>query len=67
LNYLSQYDSGFFKTYISSGKFIIKELEIGEDENAEVSDNPNDQKNSVYSLKASYARRIAILKVEMTN
>lgn len=67
LNWINQFESGFFKPYLASGKFQISELDIGEDESTEVSDNPNDLKNSVYSLKACNARRISILKIEIGN
>ncbi len=65
VNYLNKYDNACFKNFISSGVLQIKMLEIGEAESLDMSDNPVDQKNSVYSLNASLSRRISILKINI--
>jgi methyl-accepting chemotaxis protein len=65
MNYINQYSSGCLKGFISNGNLEFQLLEIGEDESQEISDNLNDLKNSVYSLKASYSRKISILKIKL--
>lgn len=65
VNYMNKYDNACFKNFISSGVLQIKMLEIGEAESIDMSDNPVDQKNSVYSLNASLSRRISILKINI--
>jgi hypothetical protein len=62
---MNKYDNACFKNFISSGVLQIKMLEIGEAESIDMSDNPVDQKNSVYSLNASLSRRISILKINI--
>jgi tetratricopeptide (TPR) repeat protein len=63
-NYLSEYDKGVFKPFLSGEnetKLIINEVPFGEYvANKLVSDNPNDMKNSVYSRVAGLERKIEI-------
>jgi hypothetical protein len=64
INYIQQYKNGVFSTYIQSKNLIIYELPFGESTSSEkVSDNPNDKKNSIYSIEAMYERKIEIVDV----
>ncbi|MCQ2286451.1 MAG: hypothetical protein MJZ76_06220 [Bacteroidales bacterium] len=60
-NYLKEYDNGYFIPYIKKEQLIIHEQPKGQSQaNKFVSDNINDQRNSVYSIAASLERRIQI-------
>tara|TARA_B100001245_G_C22590630_1_gene293132 strand:- start:77 stop:499 length:423 start_codon:yes stop_codon:yes gene_type:complete len=62
INYLQQYKDGIFSQYIQSQNLTISELPFGESTAPEkVSDNPNDKKNSIYSIEAMYERKIEIV------
>lgn len=70
VNFLYDYKEGVFFKYFkgtatNGGKLIIVEEPLGE-EKAEigVSDNPNDQRNSIYSRSAAMERKIKILYYE---
>ena len=63
-NYLMQYNNGILKEHIYSRKLKITELPFGESNAShKVSDDSNDQKNSVYSIEAMLERKIEIVKV----
>lgn len=65
INYLSDYQNGIFKPYISQGKLTFTEIPYGENTaNKLTSDNPNDLKNSIYSIAAAIERKIEILHVD---
>ena len=60
-NYIMEYQNGFFRKYISEGRLIIHEKPQGQQlAKKYVSDNPNDRRNSVYSIAASIERKIQI-------
>ena len=60
-NYLKEFGGGVLAPYIYNGQLIITENPKGESSSAtSVSDNFNDQKNSVYSVAAAKERRIQI-------
>jgi len=62
INYLQQYKDGIFSKYIQSENLTISELPFGESTAPKkVSDNPNDKKNSIYSIEAMYERKIEIV------
>ncbi len=64
VNYIKQFQAGIFKTYISSGQLIIKELPFGESSASEkVSDDAGDKKKSIYSIEAMLERKIEIVDV----
>ncbi len=69
VNYLSGYENGIFITYIkgyakNGGQLTFTEVPFGEyTANKLVSDNYNDQKNSVYSRAAGMERKIEIQSV----
>ncbi|WP_107039878.1 tetratricopeptide repeat protein [Brumimicrobium mesophilum] len=71
VNYLNAYDNGFFSKYLNKsaengGVLIIVQIPFGEDQSDKiVSDNPNDQKNSVYSRAAASERKIEIQSVSI--
>ena len=67
INYLSKYKNGAIAKYINTdqpngGRLVIIQEPLGE-ENTKmgVSDNPQDQRNSVYSRAAAFERNIKIL------
>lgn len=66
VNYLQDYDNGIFLPYLSGSAknrlTVIREPEGSSLAKREVSDNPNDQRNSVYSIAASKERKIQITK-----
>ena len=65
-NYLKSYKEGVLLPYFESGKLSLVELPLGETQvNMEVSDNPNDRRNSVYSIKAARERRIEIQSISV--
>lgn len=65
-NYLRSYNEGVLLPYLDSGALSLVELPLGETQvNMEVSDNPNDRRNSVYSIKASRERRIEIQSISV--
>ncbi len=69
INYLNEYENGIFVPYINGtskngGKIEFSEVPFGEyTANKLTSDNPNDQKNSIYSRSAAIERKIEILSV----
>jgi len=70
VNYLSEYNNGIFLPFLN-GKannqlVIIKEAEGSSQAKSYVSNNPNDQRNSIYSIAASLERRIQVTKYEVT-
>ncbi|MFH0893647.1 MAG: hypothetical protein V2A54_04335 [Bacteroidota bacterium] len=67
VNWLYQYDDGSFVKYMNGtaengGRLYIIEEPLGEEKaDVNVSDNPNDQRNSVFSRAAAMERKIQIL------
>ncbi|MFH0866832.1 MAG: DUF1573 domain-containing protein, partial [Bacteroidota bacterium] len=70
LNYFNEYESGIFQKYLEGtspdgGKLVIHEEPVGElQANKFVSDNPNDERNSIYSRAAALERKIQIIMYE---
>lgn len=65
-NYLSNYQNGILAPYLKSGQLTIKELPFGETQVQKgVSDNPNDRRQSVYSIAAARERRIEIQSISV--
>jgi hypothetical protein len=71
-NYFLTFGNGVFLEYMSElppppgskkGRIVFEELSVGETEDAGVSDNLQDQRNSVYSKKAMLERKIQIIAV----
>jgi hypothetical protein len=68
-NYFMQYNNGYFVPYVDSkepgkGSITFTDEDIGElKASPNVSDNPNDTKNSVYSRAAAIERKIQIIAV----
>ncbi|MDP4267106.1 MAG: hypothetical protein Q8880_06700 [Bacteroidota bacterium] len=66
-NYLKEYNNGIFMEYINNktdkgGKLEFYEEPLGEETaSKKVSDNPNDERNSVYSVGAALERKIQII------
>jgi len=71
VNYLRAFDNGVFRKYLdetaeNGGALRITQIPFGEYEADQiVSDNPNDQKNSVYSRAAAIERKIEIQSVDI--
>ena len=67
INYLKEYDNGYFLPYFkgtaeNGGSITIYKDPMGDSQAADfVSDNPNDKRNSVYSRAAAMERRIQII------
>ncbi len=63
-NEFDRYRNGIFHDYIVNTQFKIKELPFGESmASSDVSDDLEDVRNSIYSLKAAYERRVEILEI----
>jgi len=71
VNYLSAYDNGIFKPFLdgtapNGARIEVREVPFGEyTANKLISDNPNDQKNSIYSRAASLERKIEIQSISL--
>ena len=66
VNYLRLYENMLFSPFLNSGFLQIIELPLGESKSIkEVSDNPNDRLNSIYSLDAILERRIEIIDIKL--
>ena len=66
INYLSSFSDSSLSTYFQNGQLQISELPLGETQvDMDVSDNPNDKRNSIYSIKASRERRIEIQSISV--
>ena len=64
INFISTYQNSLLSKYLNNGQLSIIELPLGESKVSEhTSDNPNDIKNSIYSLGAISERKIEIVKV----
>ncbi len=70
INYLRGYENGVFIPYINGnapngGALTFNKIPFGEySADQTVSDNPNDKKNSVYSIRAASERKIEIQSVQ---
>jgi tetratricopeptide (TPR) repeat protein len=65
-NFLNEYKNGLLKPYIEQGRLQLVELPFGETMvQTGVSDNPNDRRQSVYSISAARERRIEIQSISI--
>lgn len=63
-NEFDRYNNEVFHNYIVNRNFKIKEIPYGEAfSSSDVSDSLEDTRNSIYSLKAAYERRVEILEI----
>ena len=63
-NEFDRYNNKIFHDYIVNRNFKIKEIPFGESLSSnDVSDKLEDTRNSIYSLKAAYERRVEILEI----
>jgi outer membrane protein OmpA-like peptidoglycan-associated protein len=63
-NEFDNYRNDAFHDYIVNRDFKIKEIPYGESfSSSDVSDSLEDTRNSIYSLKAAYERRVEILEI----
>jgi hypothetical protein len=64
-NHFEQYADGMLKTYLLSGQLKITEANFGESTaKIGISDNLQDERNSVYSPEAAQERRVEILEIK---
>ena len=64
-NHFISYNGGVFKKFIDQGFLKVSEAPYGEKlSNNGVSDNPRDDKNSIYSIPASLERRVEIIELK---
>jgi len=64
-NYFYDFDNGFFRNYLATGKLIYKNAPFGEEKaNPNISDNRLDTPNSVYHPRAALERKVAIIAIE---
>ena len=64
-NHFSSYNGGVFKKFIDQGFLKVTEAPYGEQLSSNgVSDNPKDDKNSIYSIPASLERRVEIIELK---
>lgn len=64
-NYFYNFDNGFFRTYLATGKLRYKNAPFGEEKaNPSISDNRLDTPNSVYHPRAALERKVAIIAIE---
>ena len=65
-NYLHTYQNGIFLPHIKNEQLKVTELPFGESQVQQgVSDNPNDRRQSVYSISAARERRIEIQSISI--
>ncbi|MEZ5058480.1 MAG: hypothetical protein R2879_15710 [Saprospiraceae bacterium] len=66
MNHFEQYNNGFLKPYLDNGNIKIMANPNGEQEaNPNVSADPGNRSESVFSREASLERRVQISKIEM--
>lgn len=65
-NEIKNYQNGVLNSYISSGKLVIQHSPMGESTApVNVSDNPSDSKNSVFSPSAAAERRVEVISISI--
>lgn len=65
LNHFNQYQEGVFLSYLSSGQLKITEQPFGETTaDSSISDELEDQRNSIYSVGAARERRVEIVEIK---
>src|SRR3989339_217882 len=65
MNYFLDYKGGVFKKYVANKQLILEQVPIGKLTNTTVSEDPKDQRNSVYNPAASIERKIQIIAVQL--
>ena len=64
INLINTFDNGHLKFFLNNGNLKIIELPFGENQSKKnVSDNPKDRRNSVYSKDAMLERKIEIVEI----
>lgn len=67
-NEMLRYKQGIFRNYLGKGYLKITDISYGDTKApADVSDNPRDIQESVYSIKAARERRVEIIRVKDQN
>ena len=65
-NYFKEYKEGALLPYLENGQLKVKHQPFGEDQaSVEVSDDLNDQRNSIYSKRAAFERRVEIISLTL--
>ncbi len=64
-NHFKTYAGGIFQSFLNSGQLIISEKPFGETTaSTAISDDLNDQRNSIFSVGASIERRVEIVEIK---
>ncbi|MEM6319323.1 MAG: hypothetical protein AAF960_16740 [Bacteroidota bacterium] len=64
MNHFASYRDGMLNRYIENGNLRLQEVSFGEARAAEdISENPKDRQNSVYSPEASRERKVQIVEI----
>jgi tetratricopeptide (TPR) repeat protein len=67
-NHFKTYADGIFQPFLKSGQLIISEKPFGETTASQgISDDLDDQRNSIYSVEASVERRVEIVEIKRTS
>lgn len=67
-NHFDQYQGGVFLPYIASGQLKVTEQPFGETTaDSSISDELEDQRNSIYSVDAAKERRVEIVEIKRGN
>lgn len=67
-NHFKTYADGIFQPFLKSGQLIISEKPFGETTASQgISDDLDDQRNSIYSVEASIERRVEIVEIKRTS
>lgn len=67
-NHFKTYAGGIFQSFINSGQLKISEKPFGETTaNIGISDDLEDQRNSIFSVAASIERRVEIVEIKSTS
>ena len=65
-NFFNEFRDGVLLPYLKNGQLKVKQQPFGEDKSAaDVSDNVNDKRNSIYSKRAAFERRVEIISLTL--
>jgi tetratricopeptide (TPR) repeat protein len=65
-NFFKEFNEGKLSVFLDSGQLSIRHEPYGEDQSAsDVSDNLNDKRNSIYSKRAAFERRVEVISLNV--
>ncbi len=65
LNYMYDFQNGSITQYLTNQQLVLTELPFGESKSHNnVSDNPKNKKESIYSVEAAMSRKIEIVRIK---